>query len=420
MNRPKVFAELFAGAAAASLRLVGGSSLQPPVAWMGGKRRYSSHILATVGLNPGQGCDHLLLADAGPWGWVWPVLLQRDSAQAVAKVLRRWGAEPDFDPRALWARLAELPPAEDLPERVAQWLWLQGRAGGGVPVFWRDRELTQGERDREGKPKLKKPGQKGIRLSQVSRTGLTRAGQNKPALLQGSAGGRPPQPAGQRNTSLFASDGRGVLRAAGQKASGGGSGGLVDIGGLADRLELLAESVAHWLCLQAGGALGKPVTRVSEDGTWHTHGYAHLTDSARAKGFQARLVPTAIAGRVEQLPAPSVTVHHGDSYTLALELAEHDLTGWVVYLDPPYVGCTGYGWDCLRDQVLEMALRLRAAGAIVIISEAVGLAGELGPDWHEQEITSLGTSRSKSEWLTLSVRPQVRADAQLRLALEVA
>lgn len=372
MRRPLVVADLFTGAGAFWIRLLCGSRVQPPVAWMGGKRRYASHILATVGLHPGQGCEHLLLSDAGPWGWVWPVLLQEEGARAVSAVLRRWGAAPDFDPRALWTRLAGLPPAEGLPERVAQWLWLQARAGGGVPVFWREHSLNQGEREGHG--------EKG----------------------------------------LFASDGRGTIRAAGQKASGGGSGGVVDIDGFADRIDLLAESVAHWLCLQAGSALGKPITRVSEDGTWWTHGYAHLTDSARAKGFHARLNPSAIAGNVDRLPSPAVTVHHGDSHALALVLAAHDLTGWVVYLDPPYAGCTGYGWDCLREQVLDMAQRLHAAGAVVILSEAVGLAAELGPAWHEQEITGFGTRRSKPEWLTLNVRPQVRADAQMKLALEVA
>lgn len=99
MGDPPVirWAELCAGAAATTLQLLGGSKVSPVVSWMGGKRRYAAGILGAMGLQPAQqGVESVLLADAGPWGWVWPVLLEQTSARAVAEVLRKWEGQ---DPR---------------------------------------------------------------------------------------------------------------------------------------------------------------------------------------------------------------------------------------------------------------------------------------------------------------------------------
>lgn len=43
----------------------------------------------------------------------------------------------------------------------------------------------------------------------------------------------------------------------------------------------------------------------------------------------------------------------------------------LVYLDPPYQGCTPYAVDCPRPRVLEIARGYHEAGATVVISEAV-------------------------------------------------
>lgn len=386
VRRPRLFVEPCAGAAAVTLRLLGGPGLQPPVSWMGGKRRHASHILGAMGLRSGLGADQVLLVDPGPWGWVWPQLLNPESNARVVATVRSWAGE---HPVALWDRLAALDPFEDLSERAAQWLWLQARAGGGVPVFWRERRLTQGERETATSEQRKQPGQCGVRgttLEEVrealckergdmpgvlekpwvsglrqktSRGTETSAMQNGPRLMQGSAGRRPPQPAGQRNRALFAFDGRNSLREAGQKASGRGGGpigggGKVDIAGFADDLEAL-------------GGLGRVQV-------------AH--------------------SKAEGLDWPSI-IQPGD----------------VVYLDPPYVGCTGYGWDCERQAVLELARELTELGAVVGISEAEGLAAELGDGWEDQDITPLGTSRSKPEFLSLNRPAQARVSVQLGLAL---
>ena len=81
-------------------------------------------------------------------------------------------------------------------------------------------------------------------------------------------------------------------------------------------------------------------------------------------------------------------------------------------MDPPYQGTTGYGNDLPREEVLELARRWHDAGAIVMISEAVGLAADLPGEWWEVDITSTRVgqartfSRQKVEMVTLNRAPQ--------------
>ena len=100
-----------------------------------------------------------------------------------------------------------------------------------------------------------------------------------------------------------------------------------------------------------------------------------------------------------------VIVYHGDAGDVLDLILPFD--GEVVYVfsDPPYVGCTGYGWDATRAQVRSDALEWTAAGAIVAISEAEAIDLE---EWHPLDLTEIGTG--KPEWLTLS-RPPVRMPA---------
>ena len=89
--------------------------------------------------------------------------------------------------------------------------------------------------------------------------------------------------------------------------------------------------------------------------------------------------------------------------------------GSVVYIDPPYVGTTGYAHDLGRDAICELAERWASAGAWVVISEAEPLA-ELG--WHQVEITGerIGQKRTFSkqqrEYLTMSQPPRWRPSVQ--------
>lgn len=160
--QPELFWEAFAGTAAVSRCLVGAP--MDLVAWLGGKRRVAKLLLRVLGLHPRQGARSLLLSDPGPWGWVWPVLLDPVSRARVVAVLRRWATgcpacSPDgacawcggtgraLNASELWGWLASRPPAVDLAARTAGWLWLQARAASGAAIWWGG---EQEERDEAG------------------------------------------------------------------------------------------------------------------------------------------------------------------------------------------------------------------------------------------------------------------------------
>jgi len=124
---------------------------------------------------------------------------------------------------------------------------------------------------------------------------------------QGSGGGRPDQPAGQRGICR-ASDGRGDPRPVGYKGDKGRSGGILYPATIAQRIEAIRAAVDRW------------------------------------------------GGEIEVL-------HAGvEAFT--------PIPGSRVVFDPPYLGRTGYGVACSRDLVLDVATRHRAAGAVVAVCEA--------------------------------------------------
>jgi len=76
----------------------------------------------------------------------------------------------------------------------------------------------------------------------------------------------------------------------------------------------------------------------------------------------------------------------------------------LVYLDPPYLGVTGYtGAELGRDQVVELAQAWARAGAVVVVSEATAVQ-QAG--WHAAPIGSvtqadlLFRARHRTEWVT--------------------
>jgi len=86
--------------------------------------------------------------------------------------------------------------------------------------------------------------------------------------------------------------------------------------------------------------------------------------------------------------------------------------GTVAYMDPPYVGTSGYGHDLPRANVVALARRWAAAGATVAISEAEPVDDLTADGWSAVNITGQRVgqartfSRQQAEWLTLS-RPPV-------------
>ena len=85
--------------------------------------------------------------------------------------------------------------------------------------------------------------------------------------------------------------------------------------------------------------------------------------------------------------------------------------GTVAYMDPPYVGTTGYRHDLPRSEVVALARRWAAAGATVAISEAEPVDDLTADGWSAVNITGqrVGSPRTfswqQAEWLTLSRPP---------------
>lgn len=148
------------------------------------------------------------------------------------------------------------------------------------------------------------------------------------------------------------------------------------------------------------------------------HSVAVVERAGRAKD-SGIMNPRTIATRIRALHgtlAHRLTAHHGDTHAL-LDLLPPDLTGYVAYLDPPYVGCTPYAAACSRDLVLELARAYRARGAIVVISEGEPMPLE---GWHTVDLaaaraTKRWTAKQKAEWLTMSVAPVAVPAVQLNL-----
>lgn len=106
----------------------------------------------------------------------------------------------------------------------------------------------------------------------------------------------------------------------------------------------------------------------------------------------------------------------------ARDLDPPDLpAGSVVFIDPPYVGTTGYGHDLPREAVVEMARRWKDAGALVCISEQEALPELMAEGWYALDITSTRKgqkrtfSKQQAEWLTMSEPPRWRPAVQVGL-----
>jgi len=114
---------------------------------------------------------------------------------------------------------------------------------------------------------------------------------------------------------------------------------------------------------------------------------------------------------------PAITVHPD-----AREVDPAGIpAGSVVFIDPPYVGTTGYGHDLPREAVVEMARTWKAAGALVCICEQEPLPALMAEGWHALDITSTRKgqkrtfSKQQAEWLTMSEPPKWTPAEQLGL-----
>lgn len=368
MSSP-VYVDPFLGAGGTWLHLLD-PALTPPVSWMGGKRRLAPRLLELLDLHPGQRVQSIL-GDASWWGWVWPLCLDPVTGPVVCRWLRSWRGE---EPRALWFRLRDAGPPADPVERAAGLLWLQARAASGVPVWWEGDEpaLVQ---DR---------GWKSPTCSTRKVWTAVQGNATEPRLLAGARSEREaeePRDAGQCGASrLLASNGHGGVYAAGHKqviSEMGQMGGMQDPGTIAERLDQTRARLVQW----AG-----PGGRVRPNA---------------GKGFNAAgaggiVDPGTVAARVEAARVEAV-IEHRDALDLIREWAPVLGARARIYLDPPYQGATGYPVTCPREHVLAIAEESGRHGGRVVLSEAVGLAGELGPGWRDVCLRRA----PKPEWVTV-------------------
>lgn len=121
--------ELCAGTASVSLWALGRAV--PLTGYMGSKRRWAGLLVDALSVDRP---DRVVLVDAGPWGDVWSVLRRPEQRWRVAAQLDAWSVQ---DVGELWDRLVVSgPPADSQAWRTAQFLWLQARAAGTIPIWW--------------------------------------------------------------------------------------------------------------------------------------------------------------------------------------------------------------------------------------------------------------------------------------------
>jgi hypothetical protein len=117
---------------------------------------------------------------------------------------------------------------------------------------------------------------------------------------------------------------------------------------------------------------------------------------------------TATATKIATLPTLDATLTD-DARTV--DPPQLPAGSWV-YIDPPYVGTTGYGHDLGRPEVIALARRWREAGAHVAVSEAEPIAELIADGWHAHELSRerVGQKRTFSkqqrEVLTISRAPR--------------
>lgn len=324
MRRPRAWIEPYAGTLSVTLCLVTGRA-RPPIGYLGSKRRMAAAILDALGLCLGIGAEQLIAADVGPWRLVWAQIASPAGAAAVARELLQWEGQ---DIRETWAALAAEPVApgwlDDAPlspRDIALYLILQGRAAGCVPVYAR----PAGWRSHHG---AWRDSEYEVAPPQMHTGGWV-------GEFGGGTAGRWEEEPRQRG------------RDRPDAAPEGTPPGPLWVGHFHGGGQQEAVICGKGHARGRIGGLKRPATIARRLLDLHRHPWPPLT-----------LYP-----RAETIPIPA------------------DASGWFVYLDPPYVGCTGYAERPPPGRVAELADRWRHAGAVVAISEAVGLASELGWGW---------------------------------------
>ena len=159
------------------------------------------------------------------------------------------------------------------------------------------------------------------------------------------------------------------------------------------------EFAAVFLVLQTLNYRSKPMLIKGDEwrhaGLDRTMAYG-IAGTERFQAVNPQLPP--MARRLQALDTSRITAHHGRVEDLDV------IPGSVLYLDPPYLGTTGYADELSRDSVEATVSRWAAAGCRVGVSE-----GEVLPGMRGVYIGTTGKSSSldrtnggRQEWLSLS------------------
>ena len=392
-----LFVELCAGTAAVSLRLHRDGA-RPPVSRMGAKTGYADTILRVLGLVPGQRAAAYLWCEPDP-GVRLLLEAYRDGAlaKAAAAIIRSWAGE---DPRALWERLrAEGPPrcpdGDVEAGEVARWTWLvlrsvafKGPQAGYMPGDDEDGSgrwvnTQDGAADKWGAtptlPAAIAPDARQVDPREVARwLYVIKASQNSTGHAYGPhCGGRNPR-TGEASPFRLSVNRISIEEAPTLPAAIAPDARQVDPREVARQLV-----TGHWAYRR-----GEP-----------------------ASGFAESLAGAKIGPVADRLAAcrPLPALIHPDAR--AVDPGPALPPGTVCYMDPPYVGTTGYASDLPRAEVVALALRWAAAGAVVCVSEAEAIPELVAEGWHAVRIDGerVGQrrtfSRQQAEWLTLSRAP---------------
>lgn len=327
---------------------------RPPVSRMGSKAGYADTILRVLGLVPGQRAAAYLWCEPDP-GVRLLLEAYRDGALAkAAAAIIRSWAGED--PRALWERLrAEGPPR--CPD---------GGVEAGEVARWR---VLAGWAYRQGGP------DSGFAESRTpAGTGLDKG--DTADMMANRMGRLPTLPA------AIAPDAR-----------------QVDPREVARVLQILASNELI------------NVAWSDVHNAWRNTGIGGTTFGGPI-GYGGDRVP----GKLEALPVPLPALIHPDAR--AVDPGPALPPGTVAYMDPPYVGTTGYAADLPRAEVVALARRWAAAGAVVCVSEAEAIPDLVAEGWHAVRIDGerVGQrrtfSRQQAEWLTLNRPPAWRPSVQ--------
>jgi len=167
-----------------------------------------------------------------------------------------------------------------------------------------------------------------------------------------------------------------------------------------------AHRAAVHLALQVAAPLGRPI---DHDGrTWTTPGYATVSPAGRARGFSERLTKETVARRVLEVGQAfdrcvSVRVVRARAEDVPVEPAR------AVYIDPPYVGVTGYRHELRRAEVVRLALAWAEVAEVVGVSEHEAIPELVAQGWRAVELRGgddLREGQTRGEVLTLWRRPR--------------